>query len=122
MGLRGALVDKARTLGKTSDGERIEGTIYRTNVTGPWFRCRFEPSPQTENRDDARVRVSAGASMIVSTADLDGTPLDIHSDDRIEVDSVQLGTNVFLVLGDPEPLRKKRRVVGYRISLARVID
>ncbi len=120
MGFRGALVDKARAIGKSQTGVRIEGTIFRTTERSEWFRVRFDPNPATEQRDDGEVKSNLPATAMISRTDASGSPVNLQGGDKLEVVSANLGNGTYMLTGDPEPLRKKRKVIGYTVNLLQV--
>jgi len=59
-------------------------------------------------------------SLLYTLRDEAGGLISLSPNDRVEVESVQLGNNVWLVTGDPKPIRKKRSLLGFRAELKRV--
>jgi hypothetical protein len=123
MSLGGALVDRARVVGRKAAGRKVAGRTLYSSVNGEWFKARLSLSASTERTDDATgvMPVTATPTLLCGVRDLAGDPIDFGGDDRLEVSSRELGTAVFDVVGDAEPLRKRRRVIGYQVGLRRVI-
>jgi hypothetical protein len=122
VGLNAALVDQARTVERLAAGRRVEGrTIYGTS-TGAWFRCRLQLPPAGERTGDtAGVRaVQREPTLMLGVKDTQGEPLALRNNMRVEVNSRELGRSTWDVVGDPEPMRKKRRVIGFVATLRRV--
>jgi hypothetical protein len=46
--------------------------------------------------------------------------VEIRASDEIEVASLELGDALWRVNGDPVPIRKKRRVIGWTVPLSRL--
>ena len=66
------------------------------------------------------LRVARSAQLLMGVKDTDGEPLKVAPTEKVEVVSKELGSGIYDVTGDPEPLRKKRRVIGYSVTLVRV--
>src|SRR5947199_26742 len=122
MGLQGVLVDRARPLRKREAGRRVEGRTIRGVAPGEWFKCRLTlPSAVEDSGATAGVRpVTTQPMLLLGVKDLAGEPLVLHNDLRLEINSRQLGLATWDVVGEPEPLRKKRRVIGYQAAIRRV--
>lgn len=58
--------------------------------------------------------------LVTGFKDRAGAPISISASDKIEINSRQLGTATYEVVGDPEPIRKKKRVIGYQVPLSRI--
>lgn len=122
MGLNTALVDKARVWGKATGQERIEGaTVYEPTVSA-WFRARLElgAGQGSESQATQAQQSVRNPSLMCGIKDSAGRQIQINGQDRIEVQSVNLGNNTFDVVGDPDPIRKKRKVIGWTVTLRRV--
>lgn len=118
--LGSVLVDRGRVVRRTATGQRVEGTVVRSDVSGEWFRCRLDLPGQQESRDDHRSRRASSPTLIAFRSDVTGQPVAITGDDRIEVVSRELGTLVLEVRGAPMPLRKRRRVIGWEVQVQEV--
>lgn len=122
MSLNSALVDRARRLVDTPTPVKVEGTTQFQTLTYPWFKVRLtlSPAPESDDPQAARRRVPRPATLLVGRKDADGNPTVINADDRLEVDSKQLGRAIYQVTGDGEPIRKKRKQIGWTATLVRV--
>ena len=122
MSLNSALVDRARRLVDTPTPVKVEGTTQFQTLTYPWFKVRLtlSPAPESDDPQAARRRVPRPATLLVGRKDADGNPTVINADDRLEVDSKQLGRAIYQVTGDGEPIRKKRKQIGWSATLVRV--
>ena len=122
MSLNRALVDKARVLGKAASSQRVEGTTLYVETRSAWFRARLELGQGAGGRAAATQAKQSTRSpeVMVSVKDLLGQPVLINNQDRLEIDSRELGRTVYDVVGDPEPIRKKRRVIGWTVMVSRV--
>jgi hypothetical protein len=118
MALGGALVDKARTVDVDSNPVRVEGEFQRNTVYGPWFRCRLDHGREQEGTDQGRIRGVVRPRLIVSRK------VRLKGDQRLEIISKQVhghaGAVVYNIDGNPEPLRKKRTVIGWEAGLVKV--
>lgn len=123
MSLTGVLVDRARVVGRRDAGRKVAGRTIYSDVAGDWFKARLTLPSSGEQVDPATgVRpVTLTPLLLYGTRDLAGEPVNVTGDDRVELDSKELGFAVFDVIGDAEPLRKKRRVIGFQIPLRRVV-
>ena len=120
MGLQSVLVDRARPLRKVVGAERVEGTTVVSAQTGEWFRARLTLPEATEQAQNGRKVTMPSPSLLYSLRDVSGNLIELAAQDRVEVESVQLGNYVWQVTGDPKPIRKKRTLLGYRAQLKRV--
>jgi hypothetical protein len=123
MGLRSVLVDQARPVEQREAGVRVEGrTVFRP-VKGEWFKCRLtlplaiEDAPGTAGLRQVPVQ----PTILLGTKDVSGGAVELHNDLRLEIVSKQLGSAVWDVVGEPEPLRKKRKVIGYQATVRQII-
>lgn len=122
MALTAALVDRARTVSKGSTGRKVEGMTRMATLHGPWFRARLFPQGAPQEFDNGRPRVVSSPTLMLGVRDSNGDPILINANLSIEVDSKELGRSIWKVTGDPEPIRKRRRVIGYVAALERVIE
>jgi hypothetical protein len=122
VGINTALVDRARRVANVPTGQRVEGTTIFETYHYPWFRCRLtlNPSQETSDQHGGRMRVRQAATMMCGVKDKDGGVLTIASDDRLEVDSKELGRGLYEITSDGEPIRKKKKVIGWQATLTRV--
>lgn len=122
MALGTALVDRARLISKQSTGRKVDGKTQAGDVTGPWFRARLE-LPEGQEGDSnvtGRRRTVVRPSLMCGARDSEGNTISFGSHDRLDVDSPQLGRATFEVAGEPKPMRKRRTVIGWEVTLARV--
>src|SRR5688572_20218837 len=124
MGLGAALVDRARRVVKEAATERVEGTTHMAEVHGPWFRARLTLAGEvdTPGVEASYRRVVRTPTLMFGVKNTEGEPVGVRFDDVIEVDSPQLGRGRWQVNGQPEPMRKKRTVIGYTVRLLRIED
>ncbi len=122
MALGAALVDRARAVTRERTGASVDGEQLRGLVTAQWFKARLEvpQSPESPGPGSGRRRTVRQPSLLVAFKDLDGRPVELSNAMRLEVDSAQLGRSLWEVSGDPAPLRKRRRVIGWQVTLAQV--
>lgn len=119
MGLRAALVDTAYRIRKGPTGERVEGsTVFRSAESEP-IKARLNIQQAGERTEDGRVLTEPQPTLLVYKRDLLGEELDWKATDRIRVESIQLGTHEYELQGDPQPIRKKRTVIGWSLTLRR---
>ena len=124
MGCNTALVDKGYVVDRVGTGTKIEGTTFFTEADtdeGDWFRMRLEPPVGGETKDDARERRTRSASRsLVARRTKSGELVAIKAKTKVFVRSKQLGEGLWMVTGDPTPIRKKRRVIGWECDFVRV--
>lgn len=122
MSFQSALVDQARRVVNTPTGQRVEGTTQFETYHYPWFKCRMMPSPAPEGGDPqgGRVRVPHPAQIMCGMRDQDGSTLTISAADQLEINSRELGRAIWQVTSDGEPIRKKRKMLGWMATLTRV--
>ena len=124
MGLGTALVDRARVVKKEAAGARVGGRTTLAPVSGQWFKARlFLPSagaaPDSLDTQGGRRKMIKQPTLLFALRDVDREAVQVSAEFRLDVDSPELGRAVWEVRGDPEPLRKKRRVIGYYATLKR---
>lgn len=129
MGLNSALVDRARVLRENPTATKVEGsTVFDPAPhVGAWFRCRLEPALANEATGPGGFKtVTKSPVMMYGIKDSAGAPIALDNEDKVEVDAPRfaqtLGADrtVWLVTQDPEPMPKKRRVIGHQVQLQRV--
>lgn len=130
MALGAAMVDLARvyTRQQVAAG-RVEGSTQYVDAVSAWAKARLTIPQAPEAVDSTprgRRRVAQVPTLMVLAKDKAGEPVQITTDTRIGVVSKQQfgeGVEVFFrVTADPEPIRKKRTVLGYTAALERVVD
>lgn len=123
MGLGGALVDRARVVRNIAAREqRVTGSTVLAPVESAWFRARLElpagnESPAPEN---GRVRQVRTPTLMFEEFDEDNEAVDLTADDRVEVDSPELGRSMWQVIAPAQPIRKKRAVIGKQVTLRKI--
>jgi hypothetical protein len=124
MSLAAVCVDRGRILRKEPTGVRLEGRTSFTQVPQQWFKCRLFLTQSMDQVDPAGLHTSNVSSPQVLTVarDLDRQPLVFQGDFYIEITSAQFGRAVWQMQGEPEPLRKKRRVIGWLLFTQQVIE
>lgn len=121
MALVSALVDRGRIIRRRRTGTKIEGTTQRIDETSEWFRMRLAPAQSEEAAQEGRTRRTNKAPVtLIDRRDLKGQLVVILGQNLIEVRSRELGNGVYQIVGDPTPLRKRHRVIGYEAQLAQV--
>jgi hypothetical protein len=125
-----ALVDRARVYSRRQVAAvRVEGSTPMHEHVGPWMKARLQLPQAPESVDQpprGRRRTVREPTLMTGIRDLDGGQVAITTEHRIGVLSKhQFGEGVevvFEVTGDPEPIRKKRRVIGYTVTMRVVAD
>lgn len=122
MALGAALVDRARLIEKVASDVKVNGRTTFTEVRTAWFRARLTlpRSPETVGPSGAYKRVEMRPTLLYGPRDSEHNPVVVTTEKVIEVDSPELGRLFYMIDADPEPLRKKRRVIGYEAPLKRV--
>lgn len=125
MAFGSALVDKGWILRREDtepeetwvEGERqLEPKDPEDDKATNRFRCRFQLVKGSESQQDGRRR------RVVRPVLLWGRNTKIQKGDRVKIRSREhfgVEEPVFQVDGDPEPLRKRRRVIGYEATLVK---
>lgn len=121
MALGGALVDRARIVRK-APGVPVEGRQRFAPVYGAWFRCRFELRNQRKGREPQSnvPRVVKQPHLMYGLRDMEGQNVELLATDLLQVVSPELGQAFYELTGDPDPMRKRRRVLGWEVDLQRV--
>lgn len=124
MGVRTALVDRARVVDQAASDVKVAGSTQFTRVEGPWFRARLimVPRPKTQEPSGGRSRVEARPRLMYDLRDENGDAVALTAKQRVEVDAVNLGHSVYELDGEPEPIRKKRSLSHFEVTLLQVID
>jgi hypothetical protein len=97
---------------------------------GPLFRCRLTLPQSPESVDEAprgrRRAVRTVPTLMMDRRDSEGNDLVVTTEHRLGIFSKQqFGEGVevlFEVTADPEPIRKKRRVIGWMVTVRQVVD
>jgi hypothetical protein len=120
--LQTALVDRARQVSETPTGEKVEGsTIFQTS-NGPWFKVRLtmSPAPEADDPQAGRRRVPHPGTILCGVKDADGGAVTISSADRLWVNSKELGDALYEITSDGEPIRKRRKLIGWMANITRL--
>src|SRR4051812_40665188 len=120
MAFTAVLVDQARMVSRAKAGPRVEGTTRLVTTQGPWFRARLFLADAPQDTSDGRPRTVASPQLLYGLRDLDGNGVLLNANQRVEVASAQLGNALWELTGDPEPIRKRRSLIGYQANLTRV--
>lgn len=122
MALRSALVDQGYLHRRTRTVKRVGGrSLYKDNE-GPMFRVRLDLGSAPENVREGRLETVPRPRLLTGKRDSEGNLLEFHSSDVVRVVSAQLGEADWEVDGDPEPLRKRRTVIGWLLNVSRVSE
>jgi len=116
MSYQGILVDKAR---------KVERRVGHRNTTlgesefveqvGEWNKVRLVTPNSSESRSDNTAAQESIQAELLMLPDFD-----LSINDRVEVDSRELGRYIWIVQGEPNAMRKKRSVLGKTVALKRV--
>ena len=120
MAYRGALVDRASIRRKHASATKVDGRTIFSSQDGPEFRVRLQLPQANEDNRDERTAATIRPTLMTDRKDASGELLEFRTSDRILVTSRQLGTDLWEVTGEPEPLRKKRKVIGWVVPINRV--
>lgn len=118
MALGSVLRDKARTISQSGETTRVEGKKVRVPVESDWFRCRLEKVKESEGADQGYRRKVTRPKIVVSRKAL------LTSEMQVDIISKEVHRSSdpvrYSVDGDPEPYRKRNRVIGWEAFLIRV--
>jgi hypothetical protein len=123
MGLGSALVDRARVIRNASASDaRVAGSTVLATIDGAWFRARLELPAGTEGPapENGRTRGVRSPTLMYEVYDEVNEHIDLTADDRVEVNSQELGRTMWIIVAPPQPIRKKRRVIGWQTTLRRI--
>lgn len=99
------------------------GSPAFSTVTEDWFRCRLQLPAAPETADPTgRRRTTTVPTLMYALRDSAGVDIRLSPEVRVEVESpAQLpDRELFDVVSMPEPMRKKRTVIGWTVTLRRV--
>lgn len=122
MGLGGALVDRAKIVrNEPSAAGRVAGSTRFVPVEGDWFRARLELPSGTESSgpENSRRRAVIAPTLMFEDVDERGQPIKLTTQDRVLVNSPEQDESMWEVVAEPQPIRKKRTVIGYQVTLRR---
>jgi hypothetical protein len=122
MALGSALVDRARIVRNRPQPQRVDGRTEFAKVSSSWFRCRLTVPARPRNRQGNVTRSESHPTLLYEVKNADGDPVGLTGDDEVEVVAAELGdaAGLFKVDGEPEPLRKRRTVIGFQVPLKRI--
>lgn len=117
-----ALVDRARIVREEPQPRKVEGRTIFSTVTYPWFRARLTigARPRTADPTGGRTRVESRPTLMYALRDESGEPVALDAEDQVEVESVGQASGLWRLDGQPQPIRKRRTVIGYEVTLRRV--
>lgn len=131
MSLSSALVDRARVLrrsvryaGNPPVPVKVEGSTMYDDVFSQWFSCRVDSpaAPKTRDAAGGRARADQRPMLIYDLEDDDGSPVNLHAEDRVQVESEELGLSVWELVGEPQIDRKKVDLVAGEVSISRILE
>lgn len=103
---------------------RVGGrTTFADTEPGTWFNARLmmpTATPETTPPGGASKRVVLSPSLILDTEDDEGSPVEVFFSDMLEVESEDLGNDMWQVSSEPRPFRKKHGIIGYECELRRI--
>lgn len=112
----------------TPTSNKVEGTTQFEQLDYPWFKCRLTyglswsriPAREAADPLGGHERISHAATLLCGVKDKEGNSLVINPTERIEVQSKQLEGGIFEITGEPDPIRKKRKLIGYSVTISKV--
>lgn len=118
MGLTSALVDTAHVIAREAIAERVAGETQMATVRKPAFKCRVSDPQPEELRTDRILwqQYTRDLTMLCGLRNIDGDDFVLKADNRIVVESGPYAGE-YHILGKPDPIRKKRKLIGYNIAL-----
>lgn len=132
MALRAALKDRGRIVRLEADATRVEGRTKFHQRIGPNFRARLDLQESPKAPDAAgEMKVTETPVLIADRVDAERNFLVFQPDEKVEVESRDFNEDgskawnvvaIFQVDGEPKPLRKKRKVIGWELRLKRVTE
>ena len=121
MALGAALKDRGQIVRKETQAKRVEGRTLFVPVKRPIFKCRLEVKKVPESKDAGGVMSYTSTPLLLcGRRDKEHNLLAFEPDDYIEIESKDMPqfNGVYQVEGLAEPLRKKRRVIGWQLTLS----
>lgn len=119
MALGAALVDRGRLVRREKTATEIDGEKQYKDAEpekAPWFRCRLQMVKGSEQQQDGRRRRVVRPTLLL------GRKTTLVKGDQVEIKCKQLfgdELQLFTIDGDPEPLRKRRTVIGFEATLSK---
>lgn len=122
MAYRSPLVDRGQIQRKVQSTKKVGGRKVPTDSPslGPMFRVRLQLPNTTERIRNGQSTAVPRPQLMTDRKDRQGNLLEFRISDKILVTSRQLGTALWEVDGEPEVIRKKRRVIGWLLPVAKV--
>lgn len=120
MALGSALVDKARVHRTLKTSAKLQGTLQTKEFTSEWFRCRVTMPRGSEQTEEGRRKKQKTPELMCGRVNVLGEAVEILAGDTLELQSVQLGNVTLQIAGDPEPIRKRRSIIGWQVGLSKV--
>lgn len=116
MSFQSALVDRARRVHRLV-GYRDEALGESEFVTqyDEWYKCRLNPPDSSEDHG-----VNEAVSYKIRAEILIPKEMELDFNDRIEIDSKQLGRAIWLIEAQPQYLRRKRSIIGKTATVIKV--
>jgi hypothetical protein len=124
MSILAVCADYGRIVRLEPSAVRIEGTTTLTPVPERWFRCRLFLEGTSDAVDPQQGHWSSDShqQVLVPRYSQDGFRLRFRGDEYVEIRSHQLGHAVWRLLGEVQPLRRRRFVIGWFLTVGRVIE
>lgn len=122
MALGSIMVDRGYLRRRVRDTHSVQGTRRYTIAEGAQFRCRLDLGGGTERKVQERTSGEVRPRLYALLRDRDRKPLVFRQDDEIRVVSNELGEAIWQIEGEPQPWRKRRRVIGWELQVKRVVD
>lgn len=116
MSLGAALVDDCIHLERVAAGD-IDGRPRTALRRSQPIRCRLTFTQDPEGGSGPNGSVVRRPSLLLARRDRAGSVVHPTSASQFEVTSRELGTRTWQVDGDPEPLRRRRTLLGWQIRL-----
>lgn len=120
MGLRSALVDRAYIQRRRPDAVKVNGRTVHSLAETAAIRCRLTINDSAERLDEGRKVSDSRPSLTLYRRDGDGLEVVPAKTDRVRVVSRELGEGVYEIDGKPQPIRKKRRLLGWLVNVVRL--
>ena len=118
MSFQSALVDRARRVHRLVGYRNPNlGESEQVVQYGEWGKCRLNPPDSNENRSASEAVKNRITAEILLPKDFD---LDLN--DRLEIESQELGTTVWIVENQPQLLRRKRSIIGKTATVVQIVD
>lgn len=123
MAIGASTPDRARVRRDARTGERVRGAYATEIVWTKPFRCRYVPARESESRSSSGVRRTKPATLTMKALSLKSSGVGLlRASDRVEITQAD-GTKLLMeVMGEPEPIRKRRTTIGYTASLQKARD